>query len=67
MEPSRDPKLFVERALENRLRISPEQAVEAESFEQMFKAAYSTIREIDTDGFEPAAIFVPTPSRRRSD
>ena len=30
------------------------------------EAAYAKIREIDTTGIEPAAIFVPTPSKRVS-
>ena len=30
------------------------------------KESYAKIREIDTTGFEPAAIFVPTPSKQES-
>jgi hypothetical protein len=58
---------FVERAHENRLKISRSHAEEIGSFSESVTAAYSTIREIDTTGFEPAAIFVPTPSERESE
>jgi len=37
-------------------------AAEIGGFAEAVAAAISTIREIDTTGFEAAAIFVPTPS-----
>lgn len=67
MTPSIDPQEFVERAHENRLEISIEDAAALGSFAADVASTYSAIREIDTAGFEPAAIFVPTPSKRGSD
>ena len=57
---------FVERARENRLEISIEHAEETGVMMPDTEAGYAAIREIDTTGFEPAAIFVPTPSKRES-
>ena len=62
MATSNDAHQFDERAQENRLHISTSDADEIGGFAEAVAAAISTIREIDTTGFEPAAIFVPTPS-----
>lgn len=67
MTPSNDPGQFAERAHENRLQISVDDAAALEGFRAAVEAAISTVREIDTAGFEPAAIFVPTGSKRESD
>ena len=66
MEPAFDPLKFAERAREDRLEISTGHASEVVGLEAV-KAAYSIIRDIDTTGFEPAAIFVPTVSGRDSE
>ena len=62
MATSNDAQQFDERAQENRLHISMSDAAEIGGFAAAVAAAISTIREIDTTGFEAAAIFVPTPS-----
>ena len=67
MTSSEDTKEFVRRASENGLHISADHASEIGGFGAVVDAAYVTIREIDTTGFEPAAIFVPTPSKREDD
>jgi len=67
MTPSLDPQEFSERAQETGLEISVEDATELGSFSEAVEATYAAIREIDTTGFEPAAIFVPTPSKRESE
>jgi hypothetical protein len=66
MTSTSDAQQFAELAGENLLHISAEHAAEIESFGSAVKAAYSTIRNINTTGFEPAAIFVPTPSGART-
>ena len=60
------PEEFSERAGEHELEISTKDAADIGGFGVIVAAAYSTIREIDTTGFEPAEIFVPTPSQRES-
>lgn len=67
MNRANDALNFAEQAGENQLRISAADAEEINLFGQAARAAYSTIRGIDTTGFEPAAIFVPTDSSRDSD
>jgi hypothetical protein len=67
MSQENKPQEFRERARKNRLEISVSDADHVELLLADVAAAYSTIREIDTAGFEPAAIFVPTPSKRESD
>ena len=62
MATSNDAQQFDERAQENRLYISMSDAAEIGGFAGAVAAAISTIRGIDTTGFEAAAIFVPTPS-----
>jgi hypothetical protein len=62
MATSNDAQQFDERAQENRLYISMSDAAEIGGFAEAVAAAISTIRGIDTTGFEAAAIFVPTPS-----
>ncbi len=62
MTPTEDARHFADQAEENRLHISVEDATVLDSFAAAVDAAYSTIREIDTADFEPAAIFIPTPS-----
>ena len=62
MTPTDDARQFADQAEENRLHISVDDAAALDGFTAAVDAAYSTIREIDTAGFEPAAIFVPTPS-----
>ena len=62
MATSNDAQQFDERAQENRLHISMSAAAEIGGCAEAGAAAISTIREIDTTGFEAAAIFVPTPS-----
>jgi len=39
---------------------------EINDFKKDVEQTYSVIRSIDTTGFEPASIFLPTPSRRES-
>ena len=62
MATSNDAQQFDERAQENQLHISMSDAAEIGGFAGAVAAAISTIRGIDTTGFEAAAIFVPTPS-----
>ena len=62
MTTSNDAQQFADRAQENRLHISIGDAAVLGSFSAAVEVAISTIREIDTTGFEPAAVFVPTPS-----
>jgi hypothetical protein len=64
---STDPQKFVDRAKENRLEISLADAEALIGFSPDVDRTYAAIREIDTTGFEPAAIFVPTPSKREVD
>jgi uncharacterized membrane protein len=64
--PENSVRKFIERARENRLEISIEHAEEVDVMLSDTEAGYAAIREIDTTGFEPAAIFVPTPSKRES-
>jgi hypothetical protein len=64
--PDNDAKIFVERAREKRLVISIKDAKETGTMMPETEAGYAAIREIDTTGFEPAAIFVPAPSKRES-
>jgi hypothetical protein len=58
---------FSDQARKNRLVVSPHDAEVAAGMMAETDDIYATIREIDTTGFEPAAIFVPTPSQRESD
>jgi hypothetical protein len=67
MPPASTPEQFSDRANEHGLVISSEDAADIGGFGSIVDAAYATIREIDTSGFEPAAIFVPTPSKREID
>ena len=62
MKPTTGARHFAGQARENRLHISVDDAAALGSFAAAVDAAYSTIREIDATGFEPAAILVPTPS-----
>ena len=64
---STDPQKFVDRAKENRLEISLDDAEDLGEFLASVDTTYAAIREIDTTGFEPAAIFVPTASKREID
>jgi len=57
---------FAARAKENNLVVSEEHAGELGVFDDNVRSTYAAIREIDTTGFEPVAIFVPTPSKRES-
>ena len=66
MPPENNTQKFVERARENRLEISIEHAEAVDVMMPDTEAGYAAIREIDTTGFEPAAIFVPTASKRES-
>ncbi len=66
MTPTNDAQQFAERAHENRLQISVDDATVIDGLRAAVEAAFSTIREIDTAGFEPAAIFVPTASGVRT-
>jgi hypothetical protein len=59
MTPANDAQHFAGLARENRLQISPGHAAEVVVFGAVLEAAYLTIREIGTVGFEPAALFVP--------
>ncbi|MDG0867392.1 hypothetical protein [Candidatus Lucifugimonas marina] len=61
-----NPQEFVDRAKENNLSITAEDAAGLGVFADNVSSTYEAIREIDTTGFEPAAIFVPTPSKRES-
>ena len=64
---STDPQKFVDRAKENRLEISLTDAEDLGEFRTSVDSTYAAIREIETSGFEPAAIFVPTASKREVD
>lgn len=64
MTPLDNPQEFVDRAKENRLEISVADAADLGVFAENVASTYEAIREIDTTGFEPAAIFVPAPSKR---
>ena len=58
---------FSEQARDNRLVISAQDAEIVAGMMADTEDIYATIREIDTTGFEPAAVFVPTPSKRESE
>ncbi len=64
MSPTDNAREFSDRANEHHLKISIVDAEDIGGFGAVVDAAYSTIREFDTTGFEPAAIFVPTQSKR---
>ncbi|MEE8045883.1 MAG: hypothetical protein V3T49_03500 [Dehalococcoidia bacterium] len=66
MSPKNNPRKFKEQARENRLEISIEDAEMVNELMGDVEASYTVIRDIDTTGFEPAAIFVPTQSKRES-
>jgi hypothetical protein len=55
-------KNFSEHAEKNRLTISVKDAGEIGGYGTVVTAAYSAIRKRDISDFEPAAVFVPTPS-----
>jgi hypothetical protein len=67
MNPFDDPQDFSDRAQEHQLEISAEDARNIVSVGADVARTYASIRQIDTTGFEPAAIFVPTPSKRKGD
>jgi len=67
MNPSDNPQHFYDRAQEHQLVISTEDAANIGEVGSSVTSTYAAIREIDTTGFEPAAIFVPTPSKRKGD
>ena len=67
MNPLDDPHHFSDRAQEHQLEISEEGARNIGSVGADVARTYAAIRQIDTTGFEPAAIFVPTPSKRKGD
>ncbi len=67
MSETYDPQKFVDRAKENSLEISLADAEDLGEFSTAVDGTYAAISEIDTTGFEPAAIFVPTPSKREAD
>ena len=67
MNPFDDPQHFSDRAQEHQLEISAEDARNIGSVGADVARTYAAIRQIDTTGFEPAAIFVPTPSKRKGD
>jgi hypothetical protein len=58
---------FSDQARDNRLEISAQDAEIVAGMVADTEDIYAAIREIDTSGFEPAAIFVPTPRKRESD
>ncbi|TDI90140.1 MAG: hypothetical protein E2O75_06470 [Chloroflexi bacterium] len=62
MTPANDARQFAERAHENRLQISVDDAAAIDDFNAAAEAAFPTVREIDAPGFEQAAILIPTPS-----
>jgi hypothetical protein len=62
-----DPQHFSDRAQEHQHEISAEDARNIGSVGADVARTYASIRQIDTTGFEPAAIFVPTPSKRNGD
>jgi hypothetical protein len=62
-----NPKQISEQARDNQLVISSDDAAAITEMMVEVAAVYSTIREIDTTGFEAAGTFVPTPSKRESD
>ncbi|MBT4126097.1 MAG: hypothetical protein HOJ22_09545 [Chloroflexi bacterium] len=67
MPTTNDPQHFVDQAKQNGLVISVTDAEDLDGFLPAVDGAYAAIREIDTAGFEPAAIFVPTPSKKEAD
>lgn len=66
MPAKNNPSQFREQAQENRLEISFEDAERVAELMGDVEASYAVIRDIDTTGFEPTAVFVPTPSKRES-
>ena len=62
-----NPKQISEQARKNQLVISTDDSAAITEMIADVAATYSTIREIDTTGFEAAGTFVPTPSKRESD
>lgn len=67
MNPSDNLQHFYDHAQEHLLVISTEDAANIGEVGSSVTSTYAAIREIDTTGFEPAAIFVPTPSKRKGD
>ncbi len=67
MNPFDNPQHFSDRAQELQLEISSEDSRNIGGVGADVARTYAAIREIDTTGFEPAAIFVPTPSKRKGD
>lgn len=67
MNQSHDPQHFSDRAQEHELVISSEDAEFLYRVGMDVNSTYSTIRQIDTTGYESVAIFVPTLSKRKGD
>ena len=67
MNQSDDPQHFSDRAQEHELVISAEDAGNIGRVGADVARTYSAIRQIDTTGYEPVAIFVPTPSKRKGE
>ena len=67
MNQSHDPQHFSDRAQEHELVISSEDAEFLYRVVMDVNSTYSTIRKIDTTGYESVAIFVPTLSKRKGD
>ena len=67
MNQSDESQHFYNRAQEHELVISAEDAGNIGGIGMDVARTYSTIRDIDTTGYESVAIFVPTPSKRKGD
>jgi hypothetical protein len=66
LPPTNKQQQFSNEAREHDLTISVDEDEEVHILKKEVAQVYLVIRSIDTTGFEPASIFVPTPSRRES-
>ncbi|MEC9292795.1 MAG: hypothetical protein VYC65_00750 [Chloroflexota bacterium] len=57
---------FSNEATRHDLTDSIDDVDEMHAFKKEVENTYAVIRSIDTTGFEPASIFMPTPSHRES-
>jgi len=66
LPPTNKQQQFSNEAREHDLTISVDDDEEAHMLKKEVDQIYLVLRSIDTTGFEPASIFLPTPSRRES-
>jgi len=66
LPPTNKQQQFSNEIREHDLTISANDDEEADMLRKEVDQVYLVIRSIDTAGFEPASIFLPTPSHRES-